>query len=247
MNDERKLALTLCFDGAPYHGWQVQKGAPTVQKTVQNALEVIAGHPLPVTGCSRTDAGVHANMYVCHTDDFGMAPEVAVRALNAHLPDSIAVTDARYVPYDFHARYSCVGKEYIYKIWNAPYRDPFSIGRTYFFPRPVDETSIAFVCDELCGRHDFRAFMAQGSKITEDTVRTVEYCTLRRDGHLLTLSVKADGFLYNMVRIIVGTCLDAASGRYQPGDVAAAIASHSRKNAGFTAPAEGLYLNRVFY
>lgn len=245
MSDGR-LKLTISFDGSPYHGWQVQSNAPTVQSTLQRALEELAGRPTSVTGCSRTDAGVHANRYVCHTEPLTIPCERIPQALNAKLPDSISVRAAQTVSTDFHARYSCIGKEYIYKIHNAHTRDPFSVGRALFCPLTLDIEALSFVGDELCGKHDFCAFMAQGSKIV-DTVRTVHYCTLTRTEDSVMLRICADGFLYNMVRIVVGTYLDAARGKYKKGDIASVIASRDRTKAGFTAPPHGLYLNRVFY
>lgn len=241
-----RTVLTIAYDGAPYHGWQVQKNAPSVQKTLQEAICAITGEERTVTGCSRTDAGVHALEYVCHTEKIDIPNERLPQALNAHLPPSISVKRARTADENFHARYSCIGKEYLYKIYNSRIRDPFSVGRALFYPEPIDVEALSFVSEELCGTHDFRAFMAQGSKIV-DTVRTVRHCTLSRNGDFVYLTVSADGFLYNMVRIMVGTVLDAARGKYLRGDIQKIIASGDRKNAGFTAPAHGLYLNRVFY
>ena len=237
------------YDGAAFHGWQVQQNAVTVQKTVQDALEQALGFRPDVSGCSRTDAGVHAKMYVCHITADGVnipLPNLA-RAVNSHFPDGIAVTDAAFRPADFHARYSCTGKEYVYRVWNAPYRNPFLDAYSMFVPWKIPDGSLGFVGEEFRGRHDFRAFMANGSKITDDTVRTVEYFTVKREGELLTIAVKADGFLYNMVRIMVGTYLDAAKGKLKQGDVAAILEKGDRTLAGDTAPAKGLCLNRVFY
>lgn len=238
--------LTISYDGAPYHGWQVQKNAPSVQKTLQDALCALTQRPMTVTGCSRTDAGVHALEYVCHTEEIPIPNDRLPQALNAHLPPSVAVRSARTVSEQFHARYSCIGKEYLYKIYNSRTRDPFSVGRALFYPEPIDVDALTFVGEELVGKHDFRAFMAQGSKIT-DTVRTIRHCTLSREGNFVYLTVSADGFLYNMVRILAGTFLSAARGAYKPGDIRAVLESRDRKRAGFTAPPHGLYLNRVFY
>ncbi len=251
MSGER-LKLTLSFDGTSYHGWQVQNNAPTVQSTLQKALEEMAGHSVSVTGCSRTDAGVHANRFVCHTEPLSIPCERIPQALNAHLPADISVRAAESVPADFHARYSCIAKEYVYKICNFRTRDPFSRAYALFYPTPLTVDDLSFVGEELGGKHDFRAFMAQGSKIV-DTARTVYYCTLSRErdeqfeSETVTLRICADGFLYNMVRIIVGTYLDAARGKYKKGDITALLALGDRSKAGFTAPPHGLYLNRVFY
>jgi len=247
--DNRKIALTLMYDGRDFCGWQVQKNAPSVQKAVQDALEKVLGVRPDVSGCSRTDSGVHANMYVCHMDAsfVNMPPEALMRAFNANVTGKLSCYGAEYRDADFHARYSCTGKEYIYKIWNEKYRNPFLEEHSMFVPYHIDDEALGFVGEEFSGKHDFRAFMSQGSKITDDTVRTVEYFRTERKGGLLEISVKADGFLYNMVRIMVGTYLDAAKGRLKRGDIDRIIQSGERKNAGDTARAHGLFLNKVFY
>ena len=241
-----RTVLTIAYDGAPYHGWQVQKNAPSVQKTLQEAICAITGEERTVTGCSRTDAGVHALEYVCHTEKIDIPNERLPQALNAHLPPSVSVKRARTADENFHARYSCIGKEYLYKIYNSRIRDPFSVGRALFYPEPIDVEALSFVSEELCGTHDFRAFMAQGSKIV-DTVRTVRHCTLSRNGDFVYLTVSADGFLYNMVRIMAGTLYETAIGHIPPDSIPERLASRNRRLMGRTAPPEGLYLNRVFY
>ena len=247
--DNRKIALTLMYDGSDFCGWQVQKNAPTVQKAVQDSLEKVLGIRPDVSGCSRTDSGVHANMYVCHIDAacVKMPPEALICALNANFKEKLACTGAEYRPSDFHARYSCMGKEYVYKIWNASYRNPFLEGYSMFVPYHIDDSVLGFVGEEFSGEHDFSAFMSKGSKITDDTVRNVAYFKTERYGELLEIHVRANGFLYNMVRIMVGTYLDAARGKLKRGDITKIIDGRSRDNAGDTAPACGLYLNRVFY
>lgn len=241
-----KTKLTIAYDGTGFQGWQVQKDRPTVQKALQDALEALCGRRLPVTGCSRTDAGVHANEFVCHTERIGIPCERLPRALGAHLPDSIAVKKAELVPESFHARYSCTGKEYLYLIDNGTYRNPFLRGHAMYYPHRIDTDALQEAAFACCGTQDFRAFMASGSKIT-DTVRSVTDCTLFRRGALVVLRIAADGFLYNMVRIIVGTLLDAAEKRQGAAEMRKIIASKKRENAGRTVPACGLYLNRVFY
>lgn len=245
-----KYALNIMYDGAKYCGWQVQKNAPSVQQKIQDALENLLGFRPDVSGVSRTDSGVHANNYVCHisADGIKIPPERLSSALNARLHGSgISAKNAYFVGDDFHARYSCIKKEYVYKIWNAPYSNPFLEGRAWFFPYRIDETALSFVGDELCGTHDFTAFMSKGSKITDDTVRTVEYFNISRSGGLVTVSVCADGFLYNMVRIMVGTLVSASQGHIGKGGISKIIESRNRSNAGDTAPACGLYLNSIFY
>lgn len=245
-----KTALGLMYDGSKFCGWQVQKNARSVQGTLQDALESVLGFRPDVCGCSRTDSGVHANNYVCHIprENITMSNERLRAALNAHLRDSgLAVTFAENRDADFHARYSCKAKEYIYKIWNDSYMNPFLKGRAMFYPRKIDVEALNYVSEEFKGAHDFRAFMTKGSKNENNTVRTVKYFNVNRDGSLITISTCADGFLYNMVRIMVGTYLDLARKNAPSGSLTEIIQSLDRSRAGDTAPAEGLYLNRIFY
>lgn len=246
-----KIAFTIMYDGTYFHGWQVQKNAVTVQETLQNAFFKVLGFRPDVSGCSRTDSGVHANMYVCHTDAEGIRipPDKLAKALNAQLPPSVAVCSAELKDDSFHARYSCLGKEYVYKIWNAHYRNPFLDGKCMFVPKALCIDKASFCEREFSGKHNFSSFMSQGAKSTvaEDPVRTVKYFKVNRDGNLVTVTVAADGFLYNMVRIMVGTYIDCAQGRLGEGAVAAIIEKKDRSFAGDTAPACGLYLNKVFY
>lgn len=241
-----RTKLTLCYDGTNFHGWQVQKQEKTVQGTLQEALCRISGKDLPVTGCSRTDAGVHALGYVCHTEYINIPCDKIPIALNALLPPDISVKKAETVSADFHARYSCTGKEYIYKIFNNNIRDPFLENRAMFYPKSLDISRMNECAAAICGKNDFSAFMAQGSQIT-DAVRTVKYCDVSADGDIVMVRVAADGFLYNMVRIISGTLIRACEMQWNGSDIREIIASRDRTKAGFTAPPHALYLNKVFY
>lgn len=245
--DKRNILLSLCYDGTAYHGWQVQANAGTVQQTLQNVMEKVLGYRPPVIGCSRTDAGVHANEYFCnfHTD-ISIPCENLRRALNANLPDDIAVNLCREAPDDFHARYSACGKEYLYKIWNSDTRNPFLNRYALFYPYRLDLENMRAAAAGFLGRHDFSAFCSAGSTVA-DTVRCVTLLQLTREGNLVTLRIQADGFLYNMVRIITGTLLGVSQGLFQAADIPQMIRSGSRARAGKTAPPHGLYLNRVFY
>ncbi len=246
----RKIAISLMYDGSRFCGWQVQKNARSVQGTLQDALENVLGFRPDVSGTSRTDSGVHANDYVCHilSEGVDISAEKLPMALNYHLKGSgIAIKSAELKSAEFHARYSSLGKEYVYKIWNAHYRNPFYEGRAMFYPQYIDIEKMKFAEEEFVGKQDFRAFMTKGSKNEDNTVRTVEYFRAVRDGDLISIYVKADGFLYNMVRIMVGTYIDLARKGDAEGAVKSIIESCDRKNAGDTAVAEGLYLNKVFY
>lgn len=243
----RRLLITLCFDGNRYHGWQVQPNGMTVQQAVQDAVEAVTGVRAGVTGCSRTDAGVHAEMFCCTFDTDSPVPAARFpAALNAGLPRDIAVYACREVAADFHPRYAATGKRYAYRIWNAPQRNPFLEGRALHWRGPLDEEALSRQAADYLGRHDFSAFCAAGSAV-EDRVRTVRTAAVTRDGALVTFTVEADGFLYNMVRIMAGTLLDIAAGKRPPGCIPALLAGRDRTAAGRTAPAHGLYLERVFY
>lgn len=239
-----RVALTLAFDGTRYCGWQAQKNGLSVQTAVCEAAAKVYGALVPVTGCSRTDAGVHARGFVCHMDvPFVIPPDALPLALNRALPPDIAVRAACETDGAFHARYSAAGKEYVYRIRNSRLRDPFENGRALLWPHPLDAAALDDAAQAFVGRHDFRSCMASGSKIT-DTVRRVFRFRVRREDEFVTMTVAADGFLYNMVRIMAGTLLC-------PGVTAEKITrildARERGQAGATAPAHGLYLSRVFY
>ncbi len=243
----RNLLLTLKYVGTAYSGWQVQANAPTVQQTLQDAVEKLFCVRENVVGCSRTDAGVHANMYCCNIRTESALPcDVVVRGLNAHLPDDISVTACREVGYDFHARYDCTGKEYVYIINNSNIPDPFLTDRCWQFNKPIDADFLNGQAQAFCGLHDFKAFCSAGSSVAT-TVRNVKSFRVERDGDIVRFYVTADGFLYNMVRIMVGTLADIVLGRIAPDSIDEIIASLDRNRAGITAPAQGLYLNKVFY
>lgn len=243
-----KLLLEISFLGTAYCGFQVQNNGKSVQKTVQDAAEMLFG-PVLLTGCSRTDSGVHARSFFCTVEGDGCSripPDRVPIALNTFLPPDIAAKSARIVDDSFHPRYSAKGKEYRYLILNSHIRDPFLEGRVYRYAGELDADYMDELAADFIGRHDFAAFMAAGSSIT-DTVRTVSMCRVDRDGELITFSVAADGFLYNMVRIMVGTLIDISQGRLEEKSIKGIIASRDRRRAGFTAPPEGLYLWEVFY
>lgn len=243
----KNFLITIAYDGTEYHGWQVQPNGITVQQAVQDGIEKILGIRENIIGCSRTDAGVHANEFC-----FNMRTEKEINpfrfigAMNAVLPDDIAVKGCREVPAEFHARYDCLGKEYVYKVWNAQQRNPFCEGRYLHYKRELDTHMLNEQADYFCGRHDFSAFCASKSTV-DDMVRTVEYFSIERNDEEVFFRIKADGFLYNMVRIAVGTLLEIQEGRIEKDSLPQIINSLDRTKAGRTAPAHGLYLNRVFY
>lgn len=239
--------LTVSYVGTAYHGWQVQENALTVQQTLQDALEKVLGHRPGLTGCSRTDAGVHAKAFCAHFDSENPIPSVRLPiALNAHLPRDIAVRSCVRVPDDFHARYSAQGKTYCYQILNRPTRDPFLDGMCWQVSKPLDVEKLNRCCAAFTGKHDFKGFCASGSSV-QDTVRTVSDCHAEKQGDLIRIYITADGFLYNMVRIITGTLIDVQRGKIEEEDLPAIIASCDRERAGVTAPPQGLFLEKVHY
>ena len=243
----QRLLLTLRYDGSRYHGWQVQKNGIPVQETLQDAVERLTGIRSGLTGCSRTDAGVHAEMFCCAFDTASpLRGEKMVKALNAHLPRDIAVYGCREVEADFHPRYAALGKRYVYRIWNAPERNPFWEGRALHCRRPLDAAFLNEQAAAYVGTHDFASHQAAGSTV-EETIRTVRRAEVERRGEMVLFTVEADGFLYNMVRIMVGTLLGLQAGSLEAGSIPAILESGSRERAGATAPACGLYLDQVFY
>lgn len=243
----RNLLVTIQYDGSDYHGWQVQKNALSVQEVFQNAVEKVFGERLDVAGCSRTDAGVHANMY-CLTikTDMNISDEGVVLALNTHLPKDIAAVGCKEVSSDFHPRYCCTSKEYVYKLYNGKIRNPFYADYTYHYRYPIDVNYLNKECKAFIGTFDFSGFCSAHSDV-ENTVRTVKNFEVYREGDMVYFKVEADGFLYNMVRIMVGTLLFVSEGKIKSGELENIIHSKNRKSAGKTAPPQGLYLNKVNY
>ncbi len=243
----QRLLLTLRYDGTAYHGWQVQPNAKTVQETLQDAIEALTGVRSGVIGCSRTDAGVHAAMFCCTFDTESKIPTDRMpAALNSFLPDDIAVYACSPVAADFHPRYAARGKRYTYTIWNSPYRNPFCERFSLRRVGRLDADVLDAAAKQFVGTHDFSAFCSADADTT-DAVRTVFSAAVRREGDTVRFTVEADGFLYNMVRIMVGTLLDIAGGKLTADTIPKALASGDRTLAGATAPAKGLVLEKVFY
>lgn len=245
----RNLLLSISYDGSRYHGWQIQKNALSVQEVFQAALFEVLNEKCDIKGCSRTDSGVHANMYCVSVKvNSGIPCERLKIAINRFLPADIVVNSVMEVPLDFHARYSCVGKEYIYKIWNRRVRNPFLVNKAFHYWYPLDLEKLQSAGQNFVGTHDFTSFCTLDSRNPENMVRTVNSFRIDRgsDG-LVTVSVAADGFLYNMVRIMVGTLLHVSMGKIAPSQIRDIIEAKDRALAGPTAVAHGLYLNKVFY
>ena len=243
----RNIALTLMYDGTLYHGWQVQKREVTVAETLEKALSHIVNHPVKLVGAGRTDAGVHAEIYVANFRTTSTIPcDRLPLAVNTRLPGDIVVTNAVEVPEEFNAIGSCIKKEYTYRIYNSRIKNPFYVNRAYFYPKKLDEALLDRAARMFEGTHDFAAVRSVGTNV-KSTVRTIHYCRVTRAGELLELKVCANGFLYNMVRAITGTVLYAAEGKLTPEEIPEILASGNRTLAGPTAPPGGLYLTRVWY
>ncbi len=245
-----KLLLRVAYRGSAYHGFQVQPNAVTVQEKLQDAAEILYGKRYDLTGCSRTDAGVHAERFYCTlsagAESARIATERVPLAWNRFLPPDIAVQAAQIVPDEFHPRYAVREKEYRYLLRFSRIRDPFYTDLAYTVPFEPDVEAMRQAAALLCGTHDYASFMASGSSVC-DTVRTVHRFTVTQDGVFTELKVAADGFLYNMVRILIGTLLGISRGIYRPSDMPKILAAKDRALAGETAPPHGLYLHRVVY
>ena len=251
-----KVLLRIAFLGKAYCGYQVQPNGVTVQQKLNEAAKALFGFDCDIVGCSRTDSGVHANEFCVTVTKKGenfletsVPVEKIPQAMSFRLPEDISVLSAVAVEDSFHPRYDVKYKEYVYQIWNSTSRNPFLADRSWHCPKRIDEegfSNMQKAAEFLRGKHDFSSFMAADSKI-KDAQRTVFEAEVTRDGDLIVFRVCADGFLYNMVRIFVGTLLDVAYKKIQPEDIPTIIDSHNRKMAGSTAPPEGLFLNRVVY
>ena len=243
----RNIKVMMSYRGTRYHGFQRQANAMTVQEIVENCLGKMLDHKTTIYGCSRTDTGVHALEYCFNFRTESQIPlSGLVRGMNTLLPKDISVLSSEEAPEDFHARFSCKGKEYLYKIHNHESKDPFAEDLALHYRRPLDAELIAKAGKAFIGTHDFKAFCSVGSN-KEITVRTVYDFTVSKNENEIVLLVKGDGFLYNMVRIMVGTLLFINEGKIQADALEAILLSGDRTNSGKTAQPHGLYLNRIYY
>jgi len=243
----RNLLIKMSFFGGNYHGWQIQKNALSIQEVFQNALYKILSDKPDIKGCSRTDTGVHAKMFaVSIKTENTISCNRLMLALNSYLPRDIAVYDISEVSEDFHARYSALSKTYEYHIQNSAVRNPFSDGLALHYRCPIDAELLNKAAKKYIGRHDFKSFCSTHSD-KEDTVRTVFDASVHRDGKLIIFKISADGFLYNMVRIMTGTLLWVNEGRIDCEKIPDIINGRERSLSGKTAPPHGLYLMDVAY
>lgn len=244
----KRIKCELMYDGSRFSGYQSQPRDRTVQQEIEKALwKVHKKTPVKTHASGRTDAGVHAMGQVLHFDTpITMPAERWARALNGELPVDISVKQTEEVPETFHARYSSVGKEYRYRIYRTPYRDPFRTVYAHHYPYPLEVERMKDAAKYMLGEHDFTSFCSTKTD-KENKVRTVHDISFIEQGDDLEIRFTGDGFLYNMVRIMVGTLIKAGNGRLEPADVALILAARDRNQAPQTAPAEGLYLWKVHY
>ncbi|QUI21511.1 tRNA pseudouridine(38-40) synthase TruA [Vallitalea pronyensis] len=243
----KKIKLTMAYDGSNYCGWQIQNNAVTVQQKIQEACHKLFSREIKCVGASRTDTGVHALGQVAVIEVDTTIPDDRIPyALNAYLPNDIVITHAQEVPEDFHPRYQAIDKTYVYKIYNGPFPVPQYTRYAYFYPKSLHVDKMQTGAQYLIGRHDFKAFCSAGSSV-KSTVREIYQCDVATYNGCIHITIKGNGFLYNMVRIIVGTLLDIGLGKREPDSMQSIIASLNREQAGVTAPAKGLTLAAIQY
>jgi len=242
----RNVKLTVEYDGTNYHGWQRQPNAATIQQALEEGIEQIVGHPVTLHASGRTDAGVHALGQVASFRTHSTIPaEQLHHAINSAIPQDIAVIRAEDVPDDFHARYWAKSKTYRYRIVCRPVRPTVGARYVHWLRRELDAERMRAAAAHFVGKHDFAAFETESSG--GDTVRTVPRFDIERDGDRIDCTVAANGFLYNMVRAMVGTLIEVGLGKRPPEEIAELLAARDRTLAGPTAPAKGLCLMRVDY
>lgn len=243
----KRIKLTAAYDGTNYHGSQIQNNGETIEGVLKRELEKLLNEEISLIGASRTDAGVHArgNVYVFDTES-RIPPEKFSYALNARLPEDIRIQDSCQVPPQFHPRHQDTIKTYEYRILNRKFPLPEYRLYTHFSYDTLDLEKMQEACAYFIGEHDFASFCAAGSQV-ESTVRMIYDLKVDRTGEIVTVSVTGNGFLYNMVRILVGTLLQVGKGEIAPEKIPAIIAGRDRNLAGPTAPARGLTLAEIRY
>ena len=243
-----RLKLIVTYDGALFAGWQSQSHRDTVQDRLERAFERVTGGVVCVHGSGRTDAGVHALAQCAHVDVLKFLPaDRWIKALNALLPSAIRVLRCRYVSQDFHARLSAKGKIYRYRIWTAPILPPFEYRRAWHIAQPLDLKILKSAVKHFVGTHDFAAFAANRGKPEPSTIRTINSVRIGQKGPCVTIEFDGNGFLYKMVRLMVGALVKCALGKMCIKEITSRLRSGKICFARFAAPAKGLYLVRVRY
>lgn len=244
----RNIKLTIEYDGKAYLGWQrLGDSDKTIQGKIEKVLTKITGEEIEITGSGRTDAGTHARGQIANFKtetelDLGKMLEV----LNNSLPRDIIIKKVEEVPERFHARYNAKGKKYSYYIWNAAVPTAFERNYSFHVPQTIDLEIVKQACDKLVGTHDFIGFSSL-KKTKKSTVRTIEQLSVEKVGEMLHFTFIGDGFLYNMVRIIMGTLLEIGEGKRSLASIDEIFENKVRQEAGVTVPAQGLFLDEVYY
>lgn len=239
----RNFRLCLCYDGSRYRGWQKQGNTGgTIQEKLETLLSRLLAQPVELAASGRTDAGVHARRQTCSfRADTDLSCSELLALIRQHLPEDIGALSLSEAEPRFHARLSCREKSYVYFIWNSPAPNVFTRKYSYAWPEALDTAAMEQAAALLLGRHDFRSFCSV-TKMKKSTVRELRDIAITRQGPMLCLRFTGSGFLYNMVRILVGTLLEVGSGQRSPGDMPRVLEARDRQAAGFTAPAQGLFL-----
>lgn len=242
----RNLKVLMAFRGTNYHGFQRQPNGVTIQEVTEAALSRLLNEPVTIQGCSRTDAGVHARRFCFSLQTENPLPHRNfVRGACGYLPSDISILSVEDVPLDFHARYDCIGKEYIYRIHNSESKNPFETDLSLLYRRKLDLSLLQTAAERFIGTHDFASFCTDAHG--KDTTRTIYDISVSGDGPRVEIAFYGNGFLYHMVRILVGTMLCVNEGKIPLDALDGILAAKNRIQAGPTAPPHGLYLNRVFY
>ncbi|RMG91042.1 MAG: tRNA pseudouridine(38-40) synthase TruA [Zetaproteobacteria bacterium] len=246
----QRIALVIEFDGHAFSGWQRQPNAPSVQQTLESALAAIDGCRRELMTAGRTDAGVHARAMLVHADvsaeRWHRAPRAYLHGLNAHLPPTVRVIGLKKVAADFHARFDCLERAYCYQIWNRTTLSALDRWRHWWMPRALDIDAMYEASRYALGRHDFSALRASGCQ-AHSPVREIRDIRIDREGYCIRIEVRADAFLYRMVRNLVGNLVEVGLGKRSPGNFAELLASRDRTRGAATAPAQGLYFTDAVY
>jgi tRNA pseudouridine38-40 synthase len=245
----QRLKLTVAYDGSAFGGWQSQPHRKTVQDELERAILRISGARARIHGAGRTDSGVHALAQCAHVDlpDRRLGATQWTKALNGVLPPTIRVLRCRYVSPDFHAGYSAKGKTYRYRIWAGPILPPLELNRVWHVPTPPNLDLLRAAAEKFIGKHDFAGFAANRGKKEENTVRTIWSLHVRKRGQAISIEISGDGFLYKMVRLIVGALIQVGLEKQRVGKIEADLRSGRVNGGRFAAPGQGLYLVRVWY
>jgi len=241
------IKLVIQYDGTEYSGWQKQQNAKSIQESIEDAIFRVTGEKVNLIGAGRTDKGVHAQGQVANFTTASKIPGDKFKyAINSNLPEDIRIIESEVVDDSFHSRYDATGKKYTYTIFNGEIVNPLYRRYSYHVPYELNFEDMNKAAKHFLGTHDFSAFMASNSSV-KSTVRTLYDVNLEKDRDLIFISIKGNGFLYNMVRIIVGTLVEVGMRKLDPSSILEIIESKDRKKAGHTAPAKGLCLEKVYY